>query len=544
MREVYLDALRELTTPYPAIQLPDWPMFNDIVGGFREKEFSILCGSTGCLSGETKIRLNRGGKGYEQTIRELYEKWNGFNHESIDRSMPTMVRSFNGVNVGLHPIKDVFLSGIKETWRLRTKQNHSIRLTPNHQVLTFRGWVKAIDLVPGDLIAFDSLRPRKTVTQRAKIRDSYFQRAIHHPYSTKCNDDRRIVQHRAIYEANLNGLSIGEFLDVIRNDAERAKTLQYVNPKKFHVHHKNHDHYDNRVENLEIVAAGDHLRHHGNAENFNAGTVRWTEFECLDLPGVEAVYDIECEDPHHNFVANGVVVHNSGKTTLLANISAQLLKQGVKHFVMSVETGHTDFMKRVISVLSGADLNTGEAVDPELLKRVHRANERYLESDTIEFSLYEDRIPVEQLKADILWMVEKRGCRIVFIDNLNFFMEVTRAADAIIEMDRVVHELVIFCKQVPVHIVMVMHPRKTDHTSRNGTRILDENMIRGSALANQEAHNIFLWNRPDADMVRSGERSPFNRELTISKMRRRGVHTGKTIVFDSMGTRYIENRVV
>jgi twinkle protein len=234
----------------------------------------------------------------------------------------------------------------------------------------------------------------------------------------------------------------------------------------------------------------------------------------------------------------------AGKTTFLANISAQLLKQGVKHFVMSVETGHTDFMKRVISVLSGADLNTGEAVDPDLLKRVHRANERYLESDTIEFSIYEDRIPVEQLKADILWMVEKRGCKVVMIDNLNFFMEVTRAADAIIEMDRVVHELVIFCKQVPVHIVMVMHPRKTDHTSRNGTRILDENMIRGSALANQEAHNIFLWNRPDADMVKSGERSSFNRELTISKMRRRGVHTGKTLVFDSMGTRYIENRVV
>lgn len=234
----------------------------------------------------------------------------------------------------------------------------------------------------------------------------------------------------------------------------------------------------------------------------------------------------------------------AGKTTFLANVSAQLLKQGVKHFVMSVETGHTDFMKRVISVLSGADLNTGEAVDPAAMRRIHEMNAKHLEGDAIEFSLYEDRIPVEQLKADILWMVENRGCKIVFIDNLNFFMEVTRAADAIIEMDRVVHELVIFCKQVPVHIVMVMHPRKTDHNSKNGTRILDENMIRGSALANQEAHNIFLWNRPDAAMVESGARSNMNRELTISKMRRRGVHTGKTIVFDSIGTRYVEREVV
>ena len=230
----------------------------------------------------------------------------------------------------------------------------------------------------------------------------------------------------------------------------------------------------------------------------------------------------------------------AGKTTLLANMSAQLLVQGVKHFVMSVETGHTDFMKRVISVLSGTDLNTGDPVDPDQLARIHERHSVHLESDTIEFSLYEDRIPVEQLKADILWMVEKRGCKIVFIDNLNFFMEVTRAADAVLEMDRVVHELVIFCKQVPVHIVMVMHPRKTDISSKNGTRILDENMIRGSALANQEAHNIFLFNRPDVDLVESGERTRFNRELTIAKMRRRGVNSGRTIVFDSTGSRYVE----
>ena len=32
-------------------------------------------------------------------------------------------------------------------------------------------------------------------------------------------------------------------------------------------------------------------------------------YECFDR-----TYDIECEEPYHNFVANGLVVHNSGKT--------------------------------------------------------------------------------------------------------------------------------------------------------------------------------------------------------------------------------------
>jgi twinkle protein len=224
----------------------------------------------------------------------------------------------------------------------------------------------------------------------------------------------------------------------------------------------------------------------------------------------------------------------AGKTTFLANLSAQLLRQRVKHFVMSVETGHTDFMKRVMSVLAGRDLNTGEPISAEVLARVHAENAEYLESDTIEFSLYDNRVPVEQLMHDIAFMVDK-GCKIAMLDNLNFFMEVTRSADQIIEMDRVIHELIIFCKQVDVHVVMVMHPKKTMNT-----RVESEFDIKGSSTAVQEAHNIFLFNRPKPEDVKSGTRDQFQRELTLAKMRRRGKYVGKTIVFDSLDTRYME----
>src|SRR5581483_2305404 len=199
----------------------------------------------------------------------------------------------------------------------------------------------------------------------------------------------------------------------------------------------------------------------------------------------------------------------AGKTTFLANLSAQLLKQKQKHFVMSVETGHTDFMKRVMSVLAGRDLNTGDPVSAEVIARIHMRNAEHLESDTIEFSLYDNRVPVEQLMHDIRYMV-KKGCKIAMLDNLNFFMEVTRSADQIIEMDRVVHELIIFCKQVDVHIIMVMHPKKTMNT-----RVESEFDIKGSSTAVQEAHNIFLFNRPKPDDVKNGVRDQFQRELTL-----------------------------
>lgn len=229
----------------------------------------------------------------------------------------------------------------------------------------------------------------------------------------------------------------------------------------------------------------------------------------------------------------------AGKTTFLANLSAQLLLQGEKHFVMSVETGHTDFMKRILSVVAGYDVNTGEAVNPDHLARIHAENARHLESDLIEFSLYEDRLPVEQLMADIRHMVDKRGCKIAMIDNLNFFMEVTSANQAVVEMDRVIHALIIFCKQVDVHLIMVMHPKKTD-----GGRVDSEFDIKGSSTAVQEAHNVFLFNRPDPESVRNGDRSWSDRELKLAKMRRRGVNVGKTLIFESAGTRYVEKGFV
>lgn len=231
----------------------------------------------------------------------------------------------------------------------------------------------------------------------------------------------------------------------------------------------------------------------------------------------------------------------AGKTTWLANVSAQLLKAGTKHFVMSVETGHTDFMKRVLSVLAGRDLNSGDAVSTETLARIHTKNSALLESDTIEFSLYDNRVKVEQLISDLRYMHDEKGCKVAMVDNLNFFMEVTRSADSVVEMDRVVHELVIFCKQVDMHVILVMHPGKGPGKS---TRVESEFDIKGSSTAVQEATNVLLFNRPRIEDIDAGLRNSFQRELKISKLRRRGQFVGKTILYSSDNTRYREEGVV
>lgn len=226
-----------------------------------------------------------------------------------------------------------------------------------------------------------------------------------------------------------------------------------------------------------------------------------------------------------------------GKTTLLANFSAELIRQNIPHFVASVETGHLDFMRRVLCVFERKDLNTGDSISTEEAKALHARRGELMQNESLLLSLYDNRVKVEQLMADIEHAVTHKKIKIAMIDNLNFFMEVTTAANAIVEMDRVVHELIIFCKNIDVHLIMVMHPRKMDDG-----RVESEFDIKGSSTAVQESHNIFLFNRIHKELlplIKDAKES--DREIKIAKMRRLGKHVGKRLVIGSeQGVYYFE----
>lgn len=218
----------------------------------------------------------------------------------------------------------------------------------------------------------------------------------------------------------------------------------------------------------------------------------------------------------------------SGKTQLLAAWSAAMVKQRIKHFVASVETGPHDFVMRMMSSLVGKDFNSGDGIPLADFERFEREYGELIREHVCRLALHENRIKVEHLLAEIEREVVDNGVQVVFLDNMNFFMEVTRSSDSLIEMDRVIHEFIIFCKQVDVHVVMVMHPKKTVDS-----RIESEFDIKGSSTAVQEAHNVFLWNRPNKKDLETNFRHPSDRELKIAKMRRRGKYVGKTILMTS-----------
>lgn len=230
----------------------------------------------------------------------------------------------------------------------------------------------------------------------------------------------------------------------------------------------------------------------------------------------------------------------AGKTTLLANICAALQLQGTRQFIASVETGDTDFVKRVMSVHAQRDLNTGDAVPVEDLKKFQADHGAKFSAENIHLSLYDDRVPDEVLEAELLYHYEKKKCQVAMLDNLNFFMEVADERKAVAEMDRVVHRLIILAKKIDMHIIMVMHPKKTE-----SGRVTSEFDIKGSSTAVQEAHNIWLFNRPSQSLCEADKTiTPrTHREITFAKMRRRGKFTGARLVLKNIGASYIEQEV-
>tara|TARA_R100001086_G_C11836309_1_gene257925 strand:- start:917 stop:1876 length:960 start_codon:yes stop_codon:yes gene_type:complete len=217
----------------------------------------------------------------------------------------------------------------------------------------------------------------------------------------------------------------------------------------------------------------------------------------------------------------------SGKTAWTASMIERLATRNHKVLVASVENGPIDFTRRTVSARVKQNWNTGEVIPLQWVERFTQENPGFNDLP-IHILPYEDRVNNLELMQQVAHAVKVAGVEVVVLDNLNFFMEVTSDSRIIQEMDRVVHNWIIFCKSYDVHIFMVMHPKKTD-----GARIKSEFDIKGSSTAVQEAHNVFLMNRIEPEIVEEDPRWSNCRELIITKCRRRGFAFGKTVIFRS-----------
>lgn len=289
----------------------------------------MLQGPAGCLAADTIINLNRGGKGYSETIERVVKRSSGASGRyQWDRAIETKVARADGAVVKLGTMASAWFSGHKQTYTLKTETSRTIRATATHPFLTPDGWRQLGDLQPGMAVQVNVERsqPRE---RKAKTRYLMLATRFHPNQASRGKRGRSarftVPVHRMTVEADMNGLSLDEFHAAVLNDPVRSGSLVFLDPN-IQVHHRDHDSLNNARSNLSVMTRSQHRRHHGL--NGDGDSVLWqigTEtIESIEVFGVEPTYDLELTDDPHNFLANGFVVHNSGKTLGMSHLIAQM----------------------------------------------------------------------------------------------------------------------------------------------------------------------------------------------------------------------------
>jgi hypothetical protein len=353
-------------------------------------KYIIINAPTGCLTGDTEIMLNRSGNGGRMTLFEAYCKTHGNpmdipkgfcgcgcgnrvpdirskcirGHHSYGikwkNGLPK-IRSLLGNQLGSQPILDIVYSGKKKVYELTLNNGMVIRGTNCHPILTNRGYVPLGQLDQSVDILIDPIWDKfeKTTSKKTKLYDLHISGLTYHPYARRVATKKykdgftfRVPKHVFIFEAFHNNITTDELK--LRCKSGDIGGLLFVNPRLDVVHHKDNNHYNNDVGNLQLMTHEDHDKHHGKDNIVNFGYFKPTYAWMVDRKyiGVEDTFDVQCPNPHHNFVANGIVVHNSGKSFIPKTIANSV-------------NGPSDAFKKCVDDYSIFSENGGDLVEAD-----------------------------------------------------------------------------------------------------------------------------------------------------------------------------------
>lgn len=298
-----------------------------------ERDYALLYDQMGCVEGDAIIHVNRARRGRKMSLRDLYERFAGW-----DKSIETKVRVNAAGTLRQHAIVAVLSKGVRPVLCLTLKSGKSVRLTADHEVALANGQYARLDhLVVGDSVLSNGAAACKTcwttknvVTSRHAKFPGYCHRCIYRnqrsmPWkkSGKFIDKDGYVRVTAGYRDHPRRTTGGVYEHILVMEKHLGR---HLTPDE-EVHHKDRIRHHNWIDNLELLSGIEHHAKHGREGGFRnmqggrggkGGLVEFVpvvdEVASVEPAGETDVYDIVCADPHRNFVANGIIVHNCGKT--------------------------------------------------------------------------------------------------------------------------------------------------------------------------------------------------------------------------------------
>lgn len=315
------------------------------------RSYAINADPMRCLSGKSRLTINRAGKAFSITMERLVRGLEG--QLGWDLSIPTKAQSMDEQgSIILNTITLAHKPGKKPCMRVTLSNGSVLECTAEHKLLTPRGKVPLSDLRVGDFVLVAQW-PKAGSKKRPDNKSRYLQGFWDHPYAEKGTSRRkdrpveryaRVKKHRLAAEASASGLPFDEYVRMVREGQHDG--LVFLDPRVWHVHHKDGDHTNNDPVNLEVMTQEQHSRLHGVEgawRNVNGRAVPATITK-LEYAGEQEVFDLTMANPLNNYVAEGVVVSNSGKTpttlaaaTLIGAQKVLIVCPSIAKFVWATE---------------------------------------------------------------------------------------------------------------------------------------------------------------------------------------------------------------
>ena len=136
----------------------------------------------GCLAGDTKIDICVNGKYETTTIQELYESYIlAHNHVTIKSMLPNGTCTYSDVN-------DVYCTGTKPINRITFVDGTYIDSSDDHEFFTTNGWTQCNKLKVGDIVYADTTVVEDINPESYKEWQKYFTNAIQN--NSLCNKTR------------------------------------------------------------------------------------------------------------------------------------------------------------------------------------------------------------------------------------------------------------------------------------------------------------------------------------------------------------------